>query len=137
MVISCSVDILWVVTYEIMLEDKSKYTALSSSSIPEQGLTLSDVENDLVSNNILEAGNKTQYHIKQRLILSVAQVVAIASYALTKLCKNSITSLDGSYDSSKSIVLCCLPLLLNNGGYEVYSLFCSFCVNNFSCRPPS
>ena len=117
-----------------MLEDKSKYTALSSSLMSEENLTLSDAENDVISNAIFEAGNKTQYHIKQRLVLSVAQVIAIASYALTKLRKTSNTSLDGSYDCSKSIVLCCLPPLLNNGGYEVHEYFCQVCFDLLSRR---
>ena len=110
---------MWVVTYEIMLEDKGKYTALMASSTNDESQPLSDAENGVIINAILEAGNKTQYHIRQRLILSVAQVIAISSYALTKLSKNSTIPLTGSYYSSKSIVLFCLPPLLNNGGYEV------------------
>ena len=112
-------DILWVVTYEIMLEDKSKYTALVSSSMSEEGLALSDAERELISVAIQEAGNKTQYHIKQRLVLSAAQVIAISSYALTKLSKNCTPPLPGSYNCSKSIVLSCLAPLLSHGGYEV------------------
>lgn len=112
------IEILRVVTYEIILEDKSKYTASVSSPLKEK-LSLHDVERDAVGHTILEAGNKTQYHIKQRLILSVAQVFAISGYSLSRIHKSSSESGE-DYDDTKAIILHCLPLFLKNGGYEVY-----------------
>jgi hypothetical protein len=124
-----TVEVLWVVTYEVLLEDLTKYsaiTAATTTAATKSGAAhheLTPEELAKAAATIAEDGAKTQYHIKQRLLLSVTQTVATSAYALTRLAllSRELWS-DPTFLSLRSTVVAVLPLLVQLGGYEVSEL---------------
>jgi hypothetical protein len=116
--------VLWILCYEVMLEDKARYSSISSAFNADRAYFLSEEEMQKISHCIVDSSNKTQYHIKQRLILTTSQTLAIILFAIQTLTMTHIKKIQDTQIEKellgclRSHTLVIMPVLLQHGGFE-------------------
>lgn len=117
------VDILRVIIYEVTLENMEKYTQLSAPAGRAVLLELTDAEMTKFTAKVADCSSKTQYHIKQRLLLCTAQTIALANYAahlvLPGLTQNAASEQQAELASIVKFLHIVIPIFFEHGAFEV------------------
>lgn len=113
------VDIMWLNVYEIILEDMNSYTLMTSALHKSKCYHLTPEDITKLTNKVIESSAKTQYHIRQRLVLSSTQTFALSFYTLDQL-RTLVPALadDEQFTSILHMSTTMLPLLVYHGAYE-------------------